>query len=362
MSKTRVRTRSGFTLIELLVVIAIIAILIGLLVPAVQKVRDAAARTQTSNNLKQCTLATHGAHDQFKYYPPVWGPYGQIGLASSPTTSAVGATFFVHLLPYVEQGPLYNQIYNAGGAIVTTFVTAGNAAAVIVPPYLAPPDYTQINNGAGAVNFAVNIRLWQTAGLSSNCGTAGGAAFVATNIAWNGSAPAVKVRMPATFNPDGTSNTLMFATKLMICNSTAGVAGQSIYVATPNASFATTTNSPYFGYNSNAGTYASGSVTGGTVANPAGNTSTTTTAAVSAAGTSTAAGFLTAPNAAACTNSNPNGIIVPSLAQSFYPQAIQVSMCDGSTRSVTAAVSYGSWTNALTPNGGETVQQDWIDN
>jgi prepilin-type N-terminal cleavage/methylation domain-containing protein len=361
MSKTRVRERSGFTLIELLVVIAIIAILIGLLVPAVQKVRDAAARTQTSNNLKQCTLGTHGAHDQFKYYPPLWGPYGQIGLASAvPPTG--GATFFVHLLPYVEQGPLYNQIYNAGGAIVTTFVTAGNAAAVIVPPYLAPPDYTQINNGAGAVNFAVNIRLWQTAGLSSNCGTAGGAAFATTMIAWNGSAPAVKVRMPATFNPDGTSNTMIFATKLMVCNTTAGVAGQSIYVNSPNASFATTTNSPYFGFNSNAGTYASGSVTGGTCANPAGNTSTTTTPAVAAAGTSTAAGFLTAPNASACSTSNANGAISPGLAQSYYPQAIQVSMCDGSTRSVSAAVSYGSWTNALTPNGGETVQQDWIDN
>ncbi|HEY7428585.1 MAG TPA: DUF1559 domain-containing protein [Gemmataceae bacterium] len=159
----------AFTLIELLVVIAIIAILIGLLLPAVQKVRDAAARAQSQNNLKQMGLAINnigGTYNQL--LPPSYGMF-------PPGGNGATNSIFFHMLPYIEQQNLYNNNGTLAGAYVT------------VKTYVAPADPTNSSSTPGLTSYASNTLVFQ-----SNASTMGSGA-----------------NLPATFT-DGTSNTVIF--------------------------------------------------------------------------------------------------------------------------------------------------------
>lgn len=111
MFSARHVSRRGFTLVELLVVIAIIGILIALLLPAVQAAREAARRTQCSNNLKQIGLGLHNYHDTVKQLPPgqmIWNNNAPSGCGLTGTLRSYG--WQAHILPFIEQGPLYDLI------------------------------------------------------------------------------------------------------------------------------------------------------------------------------------------------------------------------------------------------------------
>lgn len=189
------RPRGGFTLIELLVVIAIIAILIALLVPAVQKVREAAARTQCGNNLRQLGVAMHAIHDVNKVLPPTCAPSATLPITiAGPYQNAIGFTYLHWILPYIEQTALYNSCNPATGVI---------QAGKVVPTYICPADTSHINgyslaayanaNNDAISNYAVNNFV-----------------FGAPNEA----TPALRLqgaaRIPQSF-PDGTSNVIVMS-------------------------------------------------------------------------------------------------------------------------------------------------------
>jgi prepilin-type N-terminal cleavage/methylation domain-containing protein/prepilin-type processing-associated H-X9-DG protein len=156
--------RPGFTLIELLVVIAIIAILIGLLVPAVQKVREAAARAQCANNLKQIGLALHNYENVYKVLPQAFKPLAAADPTAPKGTGTYGVSAFTLILPYLEQSALYQKINVTRAALSSVNMPPANPAySTPLPVFLCPAapgqptvDYAaELGNSFN--NFGVNV-------------------------------------------------------------------------------------------------------------------------------------------------------------------------------------------------------------
>jgi prepilin-type N-terminal cleavage/methylation domain-containing protein/prepilin-type processing-associated H-X9-DG protein len=169
MRKNLSRSRRAFTLIELLVVIAIIAILIGLLLPAVQKVREAAARAKCSNNIKQIALACHTYADVNGGLPPalIFRNYND-----NPYNDEIGPNWAVLLLPNMEQAPLYNQVSNSiqlwlSKTTATTDKTWMNIRGTNIPSYQCPSD---ISAGTLCNRNLGNRTGWARGNYAANCG------------------------------------------------------------------------------------------------------------------------------------------------------------------------------------------------
>jgi prepilin-type N-terminal cleavage/methylation domain-containing protein len=198
-----VRSRHGFTLIELLVVIAIIAILIGLLLPAVQKVRESAARSQCSNNMRQINIAIQNLNDTYGVLPPLDAPSAT---AVIPSGKFAGYNYTLQgfLLPFIEQQNIFTLMTPKG--------YAGGQYMRVIKTFDCPSDPSSNNGMCNTTNGGANA--WAICNYVAN-------AYVFANVPL-GQSYSGAAKIPATI-PDGTSNTILFTEAYGTCGKTGSV-------------------------------------------------------------------------------------------------------------------------------------------
>jgi prepilin-type N-terminal cleavage/methylation domain-containing protein/prepilin-type processing-associated H-X9-DG protein len=319
----------GFTLVELLVVIAIIAILIGLLLPAVQKVREAAQKTQCMNNLKQMSLGTINCCDTYNgLMPPALGLYPNTTCSNNNGNGGL----FMHILPFVEQKNLYNSTlvtvgsptnstgdqrnFNlAGGQAYPTYSEWGVVQFSNVKTYQCPADPT-LDLGANwaEASYGLNGQVFIGAGSWDGAGT----------LNWGSYR-----RFPGAIT-DGTSNTIFFTEKEAkgfgpTASGWAPGGGQNFWPDWgPELACSDCGNQPL----------------------------------------GPAAMFQTQPPIGPI-NPNQYGVGSPNwtgnfdLASSPHTGGINCGMADGSVRFVSNGISANTWWYALTANGGDVLGSDW---
>jgi prepilin-type N-terminal cleavage/methylation domain-containing protein len=304
------RTRVAFTLIELLVVIAIIAILIGLLLPAVQKVREAAARISCSNNLKQLGLAAQDYSSAYTSRLPA--------LTSSTGAPASGnyqGDILITLLPYIEQNALFtaamvnpaNTWDNGSGGGSQPPLTGNNwVRTQPVKSYQCPSDFTLSNGWSG-----VQVGGWMGTSYSANF-----ALFGSVRAGGNADAPQYNIGNI----PDGTSNTVAFAEQLSVN----GLQGAGNLWAYPGIDWdwhwtPVIANIRHFPANASAGN-----------------------------------GAYQTPQIQPT-----QALADKSRANSAHTSVCLVGMADGSVRGVSGGVTQATWQSALIPDDGIPLGSDW---